>query len=559
MAVPAARHIVITVRPGSGPLAGVRVHRRSPRAAWRAVAVTTCAALVFTIAWLSAPPMGVDLAAQVARGEFWAGHGAAVLDFGWYGGTSPYSYSLITPAAMAWLGGDVNGARILGAVAAVAAGVLLVLLFVRTGARRPVLGGVLGAVGIVGNLVSGRITFTAGLAFGLATLLVLTSRRGWVRYGGALFGGVLTGAASPVAGLFVALAGIALMLTVRSRRVDGLLVAAGSAVSIAAMSLAFGVNGPMNTIPSDTLRSLTVSLLVVVLVPRPPIRMAAVLSAGGVLAAAILSTPVGLNAGRLSATFALAVLAAYAPVPDWIGAARRPHARAWSAGVLTLLLVGVASWQHPVAVRELAGAGNRMASPAAFRPLLTALSRYGPLGRVEVVPTADYWEAAYVAAEFPLARGWLRQADAARNALFFTGHLTAGAYLAWLQSNGVTMVAIARGPVAPGAGQEARLVRRHPSYLTRVWHDEQWTLYHVAGAPSVVDGATLLASTDVGVTLEARSTGDVLVRVRWSRWLAVRGTAACLTRDRNGWTDLHVMAPGRYEVTGSLFHPGPTC
>jgi hypothetical protein len=546
-------------RPADGPAASLRGHRRLPRAARRAVSVTTCAALVFTIAWLLAPPMGVDLAAQVARGDFWAEHGAAVVDFGWYGGTSPYSYSLVTPAAMAWLGGGVNGARLLGAVVAVAAAVLLVVLFVRIGARRPLLGGVLGAVGIVGNLVSGRITFTAGLAFGLGTLLVLTSRHAGVRYGGALVGGVLTGAASPVAGLFCGLAGIALLLTVRSRRVDGLLVAAGSAVSIATMSLAFGVDGPMNTIPSDTVRSLTVSLLVVLLVSRPPIRMGAVLSAGGVLAAAVLSTPVGLNAGRLSATFALAVLAAYAPVPDWIGDPKRPHAGAWSSGVLAVLLFAVALWQHPVAVRELADAGNPMASPAAFRPLLTALGRYPPLGRVEVVPTGDYWEAAYVAAEIPLARGWLRQADAARNAVFFTGHLTAAAYLAWLRSNGVSMVVIARGPVAPGAGQEARLVRRQPSYLTRVWHDKQWTLYRVTGAPSVVDGATLLASTDTGVMLEARTAGDVLVRVRWSRWLAVHGTAACLTPNRNGWTELHVTTPGRYEITGSLSHPGPIC
>jgi hypothetical protein len=51
---------------------------------------------------------------------------------------------------------------------------------------------------------------------------------------------------------------------------------------------------------------------VAVLVPRRPVRVGALLSAAGVLATAVLTTPVGLNAGRLSATFALPVLAGYA-------------------------------------------------------------------------------------------------------------------------------------------------------------------------------------------------------------------------------------------------------
>jgi len=506
--------------------------KRPPATTRWAVPATIGTALAATAGWLSAPPMGVDLAAQVARADFWARHGGAVLDFGWYGGISPYQYSLLTPAAMAWLGGGVTGARWLGALAAVLAAALLVLLLLRTGARRPLLGGVLGTVGIVGNLVSGRITFTVGLAFGLATLLALTAQRRWVRRAGAIAGGVLTGAASPVAALFCGLAGVAVLLTSRSRRLDGLFIAAGSGLSIGVMSLLFGADGPMNTIASDTLRSVTVSLLVAVLVNPRTIRAGALLSAAGVLAAAVLETPVGLNAGRLSATFALAVL--------------------------PLLLVAVALWQHPVAVREVRHAGNPMASPAAFRPLLAELSRSAPVGRIEVVPTGDYWETAYLADRVPLARGWLRQADIARNPLFFDGQLTAGSYLSWLQDNGVSLVAIARGPVAPVGAQEARLVRKREPYLTEIWQGGAWTLYRVAGAPTVLDGATLVSSTAAGITLLAPGTGDVLVRLRWSDWLATRGPAACLAPGPHGWTTLRVRTPGRYTVTGS-FRPGPAC
>jgi hypothetical protein len=552
------------------------------------VAAATGAALAFTAAWLLAPPMGVDLAAQVARGDFWARHGAAVLDFGWYGGVSPYAYSLVTPAAMAWLGAGVAGARALGAVAAVAASALLALLMVRTGARRPLAGGVLGAVGIIGNLVSGRVTFTAGLAVGLLTLLALTARRPWLRHAAAPVGGFLTGATSPVAGLFAGLAGAALLLA-RLRRgsggpagdgdggpgrgsggsagdgdgrpgrwLDGLLVAAGAGLSIALMSILFGVNGPMNTLASDTLRAVTVSLLVAALVDRPALRAGALLSAAGVAAAAVLATPVGLNAGRLSATFALGVLAGYATVPRPVrlpAALYRPRPR---AALLALLLAAVAVWQHPVAVLELRDAGNPMTSAARFGPLLAELSRRGPVGRVEVVPTGDYWEAAYVAAAVPLARGWLRQADTARNPVFFGGRLTATGYRRWLLDNGVSWVAAAPGPAAPVGRQEARLVGSGLPYLTPVWHAAGWTLYQVAGSPAVVVGATLLASTDGGVTLAARRAGDVLVRVRWSRWLAERGPAACVAPGPGGWTTLRVRAPGQYRVTGSL-RPGPDC
>lgn len=524
----------------------------------RALFGTAAAALALMATWLLAPPMGIDLAAQVDRADFWAQHGAAVLDFGWYGGTSPYGYSLLTPAPMAWLGGGVAGAKLFGAVVGVVAAMLLVLLLVRTGAQRPLLGGLLGAVGMVGNLVSGRITFTAGLAFGLATLLALTSQRVWVRRTGGVVGGLLTGAASPVAALFCGLAGVALLATSRSRRLEGLLVAAGSGLSIGVMSLLFGVNGNMNTIGSDTLRSSTVGLVVALLVSRPAVRVGALLSAAGVLAAAVLNTPVGLNAGRLSATFALAVLGAYATVPGWIRVPRMLRDPRWGPASLALLLVAVALWQHPVAADELREAGNPMASPAAFQPLISEIDRLGPVGRVEVVPTGHYWEAAYVASVVPLARGWLRQADTARNALFFDGQLTAASYLAWLQDNGVSLVAIASGPVASVGVDEARLVRKRPSYLTQVWHGGAWTLYRVAGSPSLVDGATLVSSTDAGVTLDASAPGNVLVRVRWSHWLTVHGPAGCLTPSPDGWTTLRVRTPGRYDISGSL-NPGPTC
>ncbi len=536
----------------------------------RAVIGTAVVAVVAAGTWLVAPPMGVDLAAQVAHGDFYAHHGPAVLDFGWYGGLSPYAYSLLTPPAMAWLGGGIGGAKWLGAILAVVGAVLLVLLLLRTGARRPLTAGVIGALCLVGNLVSGRVTFTAGLAFAVATLLATTVRRASLGFTLAFVGGALTGAASPVAALFLALAATAMLLVGpdRQRRLAGLFAAIGAGLSILGMSVFFGVNGPMNTIASDTLRSVTVSLLIAAVVRPPVLRLGALFSALGVLAAAVLTTPVGLNAGRLSATFALPVLAGFATVPHlgrWSATTQaklteyrqRYGARRLSAFALTALLTVVALWQHPVAVRELSAAGDPTSSAQQFSPLLAQLAREQP-GRIEVVSTVAFWEAAYVADSYPLARGWLRQADIARNPIFFTGHLTPAGYHDWLLDNGVRLVAIADGPVSSVSRDEARVVRAAPAYLNRVWRGSGWTLYSVVGSAGLAQGATVVAAAGDGVQLDVPVAQDVLVRVRWSRWLRTSGPGACLRQSPTGWTVLRVRQPGHYPIGGSL-HPGPFC
>jgi hypothetical protein len=160
-----------------------------------------------------------------------------------------------------------------GAIAAVVDSLVLIVLLLRTGAARPLAAGLSGAIG---------------------------SGRSWRRRAGGV-AAALAATASPVARLFTGLAGTALMVSAGwpakrpgavGRGVDGLLVAIGA-----------GAGGWMKVIAGDTPRSFTVSLVVAALVPRRAVRIGALLSAAGVLAAAILTTLVGLNAGRLSATF----------------------------------------------------------------------------------------------------------------------------------------------------------------------------------------------------------------------------------------------------------------
>ncbi|HET9519114.1 MAG TPA: hypothetical protein VFO77_15435 [Actinoplanes sp.] len=520
-------------------------------AARRAVGGTLGAALAAAVAFLLAPPMGTDLSAQTARADFFARHGGAVLDLGWYGGVSPYGYSLLTPAPMAWF-----GVREVGAGAAVLSAVLLVVLLLRTGARRPVAGGLLGVVGIFGNLVSGRVTFAVGVLFALAALVAVTlpGRRRWV---GVTAGALLAAGASPVAGLFVGLAAAGLLLTGAGRRVDAMLLGAGAALPMSVMALLFGVGGRMNISGWDTLRAVTAGLLVAWLVPRRPVRVAAALSAAGVLAAFLIATPVGLNAVRLAAMFTLPVLAGYAVLPQRLRLAGASGAQRAARVALPVVLVAVGLWQPPVSVADLRGAGAPTASVAYFRPLLDELRRRGPVGRIEVVPTGDYWEAAYVAGVVPLARGWLRQADIDRNPLFFDGSLDAERYRRWLHRNGVRLVAIASAAPSWVGRREAELIRGGLPYLTPVWRTADWTLYEVAGEPSIVNGASLVSSTGRALTVDVAAGGAVTVRVRWSRWLRLRGPG-CLAPAADGWTTLRVPGPGRYRLT-SGFTAGPRC
>ncbi|MEQ4302189.1 hypothetical protein ABNF97_12485 [Plantactinospora sp. B6F1] len=547
---------------------------------------------VLTVAFLLAPPLGTDLSAQVARANFFGRHGIAPLDLGWYAGISPYGYSIVTPPLMHWLGADTLGPRLAGALALLVSAAALALLMLRTGARRPVLGGMVGAACIAGNLVSGRITYAIGVAFGLLALLALTSTvRPALRRGLAGTAAALAGAASPVAGLFVMLAGAGKegppLIAFGSRRapslhlsLDGPVLVAAAGVPTVALGLVFGAGGWMNISLADTVTAAVASVLVALLVPRREVRAGAVLATLGVLAAFAIRTPVGLNATRLAAMFALPVLVGYGTLPA--GLVRRWPRRAAGA-VLVAIMALVAVVEPPVSVADLRAAGDPTASRSYFAPLLAELARRPP-GRVEVIPTANYWEAAYVPEAAPLARGWLRQADQAHNRLFLDGSVDAESYGHWLRHNGVRYVALAGAEPSWVGRREAELVRGGLPYLTPVWRHPDWTLYAVAGSPSIVEaigsppvtpgggdppdgaegpvpgtpGVELVRATSAELTVDVPAAGETLLRLRWSRWLRVEGPDACLA-PYGDWTVLRVARAGRYSISGALAGAGPRC
>ncbi|WP_229400350.1 hypothetical protein [Micromonospora okii] len=540
----------------------------------RAVAVAATSAAVLGVVYLLLPRMGSDLSAQVARADFFAAHGTALVDLRWYGGIQPLGYSLVSPPVMAVL-----GVRVTGALASVAAATAFAALLVRTGVPRPLLGGLAGVVTIAGNLVSGRVTYGLGVAFGLAALLALTlpphapPGRRRLRATLVVAGALLASATSPVAGLFVGLAGAALLLT--RRYADGLLLGVAAALPLAVTGLLFGEGGWMNISRTDTTRAVATSLVVAALVAYRPVRAGALLSAAGVLLAALVHTPVGLNATRLVVMFALPVLAAAARLPDRAvrrlpGGLRRAGAtgvalaalpgglrRAGTTGVaLAALLAAVCWWQPPVVPADLKGVGAPTSDPGYFAPLRAELARRGLTGRVEVPPTRDYWEAAGLG-DVPLARGWLRQADIARNPLFFTTvpgatgtgvPLTADSYRAWLADNAVQYVAVPDAELSWVGRAEAELVDGGLPYLTEVWSERRWRLYAVSDpTPLVAAPGALVGQDAVSVTFRMPGPGTARVRVRHSPWLRVDGQA--VLRPDGGWTAVTVSRPGTYRIS----------
>ncbi len=502
----------------------------------RPAAVAATTSVVLAVAYLIAPLMGGDLSAQLARSDFAGAHASALIDFRWFGGTLPYGYSLWVPIVMSWI-----GVRLTGAIAAVVASVLAAQLFARAGARRPVVGGVAAAVCQASNLIEGRVAFAAGMMFGLAALFTFTTddhprRRRVVAAAAA----ILAGAASPVAALLLWLCGGVALL--RRRYVDGAVIIIASALPVAVISGAFGDGGSQVFNPTDAIRAGLVSIFCVAVIPRQhkAIRLGAALGVLLVVAAYVLPTPVGGNAIRLSLLFAVPVVAAFV---DW---------RWWRAAIAVALAVVL---QTPVTLGTLTGAGAPATRAAYFAPLLDEIHSRGDFtGRVEIPELTGHWEAVYAARSVPLARGWLRQVDTELNsAAFYDQAPTAATYRAFLDRNAVQYVAVADARPTFYGRREITLVHDNLPYLQAVWSNPHWTLYAVrAPTPIVATPGTLVDYGPATVTISAPANANVLVRVRWFRYLDLANAAgACIRRDGDDVV-VHTMKAGRYVLTSSL-------
>jgi hypothetical protein len=459
------------------------LYRRSP-----GVVAAGSIAVLFAVAYLLAPPMGRDFSAQLAHAQLAESHWPELLDLRWYGGFNPLGYSVLSPPVMALL-----GVRLTTALAYVATVVLFAALLKRTAVPRPVAGAITGAVCLTGNLVVTRTTFALGLAVGLGALLALMCGRPRLTSGLS----VLAPLASPVAGLFLGVAGGALFLS--GRRRDGVRLAVSAVVPTIAVSLAFSNGGYQTFAEKQALMSLLACLGVAGLCwRRPVVRWGALLSAVLVATAYAIPTPVGTTATRLPELFAAPIIVVAAAIP---------------LGALIAATVSVVLLLPPVSLTEVRERGDPALSPQFYAPLLEQLAGRRAAGPIEVVPTQRRGEAAFVAPLVPIAKGWSRQADIGRNDIFYDGKLNADTYRKWLDDNAISYVAISQGPYDWSAPDEVTLVRSELPYLQEVWSNRTWTLYAVTNPrPFISPPAQVIARDAVSLTASLPEPGEYVVR-----------------------------------------------
>ena len=518
------------------------------------------------LAYLIIAPASPDLAAASYRSSLFAHSGFTIWDNSWYGGHHLPAYSLLAPAIGALL-----GPRLLAAISmTIAAALFTALIDGRFPARAVRIASLWFALGAGVSLLSSRVPFDLGLAIGLGSLLLAQHSRGVSAAALAL----ACSLASPVAGAFLALGFLAWALAGPQRGLPAALCAL-ALVSIALLALAFPEGGSQPFVGSAFFPALAGVLVITALIPRGHGQDGSrVLRAGGLLyalaliGAYLLSSAVGGNADRLGA-LAAGPLAACALV-GVRGDRRR-------ARILLALAPLLLYWQVKAPVSDFAAAASDPGVHASYyRPLLSELQRldigYGRRpARIEVVPLADHWEARWTAPHVMIARGWERQLDRYRDALFYEGsrgakRIAPARYRAWLYEQSISYVALPDAKLDYSARAEAELLRAGPlPYLREVWHSLHWRLFAVAGARPLADPPSVLQSVGSDwLTLTVPRAGAYTVRVHYTRYWSLVSGSGCVSRAPGDWTRVSARGAGQLRLAISvsvarLFSDGPRC
>jgi hypothetical protein len=396
-----------------------------------------------------------------------------------------------------------------------------------------------------GPIFVGTYSYALGLAAGLGALWALQRDRRWLAAAAA----ALTLGFSPLAFVFLCLVLVALALV---RRVGPHALAFVIALAgIAAIQLAalvfFPSSGPYPFRGLELAAVLTVSVLGAELARRS--RHGAILGAfflvwgAASIAMFVVSTPVGENLTRLrSVVFPVMLMTAFVARfrPRWL------TALALSAA----LVYNVAPYAGAVLDRTDVRAAHR----PFWDPAVTFLrDRSTPNYRVEVVPTFDHWEAYWLPrAGIPLARGWYRQIDIARNELFYEKPLAPAAYREWLRGMGVRFVVLPETRLGQkGEEREARLLRSGRSGLRPALRTPQLTIYEVPRPEPILTGpgdpaVTRLDHAGVEGTLPVA--GSYRLKIRYTRYWRVKAGSVCVERLADGMTVVRATRPGRFAL-----------
>lgn len=469
---------------------------------------------------------GSDLPAHFFRVGLVERGGYDVWNNYWYGGHHTPGYGVLFPVLGAAVG--------IWTVAVVSAAVSALLAdVVIRGAigHRSWLASLSFAIGTVTNVAVGRLPFALGMTIGLASLWSAQQR--W-RVASVLLA-TLTAAASAVVSVFLVLIFVAWALVGANTDRRWLLFTAGASVApVLIVAVAYPQGGMFPFRWTALMWTLVVCAGVALLVPSGArlVRVTAGLYALAALGAFFVPTPLGANITRFGMYAAGPVLFATVPLSRRV--------------VLSVAAAIIAWWQWSPAFDAIFRAGrDPSTSEAYYRPLVDYLKATDdPATRVEVVPTRRHWEAAFVADEVPIARGWERQLDMRFNSLFYEAGLTPDRFHQWLLDNGVDYVALADTELDSAGAQERALITTGLPYLRPVLSDQHWRVWAVIDSGGLVDGAAQVTSVDINsVTLRVLDRGDIIVRVHASRFWVTDPTT-CVEATPDGWILVRDAPPG---------------
>ncbi|WP_406394382.1 MFS transporter [Streptomyces sp. NBC_00887] len=482
------------------------------------VLLTTAVAAAVHLLWFFFfANSGGDIAAQDAWAEFVGRHPGTAYNLAWYGGMHPVSYSVVSPYLM-----SVLGVRTTMMIVGTVSSALTALILVRVPAvRNPLACALAGAFAYLCNALSGRVTFGLGMMFALGAVAAVFCwpyrwrYRRWAKAVAAAPLAALATAGSPVAGLFLGVVAAALFLNKRRPGAYAIGLPPVVVVVLSAWMFPFSGTQPMS-IGTLSLPFLF-AVLVFLLVPRDwaTVRTAAAVYGIGTLLTYVIDSQIGSNVSRMAMLFAGVVLLAALPYTT-------PRTRRWYA--LVIAFAGLNFWIGFKGVDDIVRTAPTASWNRELAPLVNQLQKAGAeRGRVEVVPASSHREASALAPYVNLARGWNRQADMKRNPLFYDDTLDAVNYREWLDRWAVHYVVLPTGqPDSSGALQETELVQEGQPYLKAVWSDANWKLFRVLDPVPLADPpATVERAGADELTIRVQSAGRVLIRIPYSRWLAV--------------------------------------
>ena len=505
---------------------------------WHAAPIVL--ALLFAIAYLIWQPRTVDLAAHTFRADLFGKEGFTIWNGQWYGGHHTPAYSVLSPP-LAWL---LSPPVALALSALACAALFPPLARGWFGERSARWGSIWFGAAAATLLFTSRLPFAIGVAFGLAALLALQRRRYRLAIGLA----VLCPLGSPVAGLFLAMAGVAYAIAERrdTRASAWRGWRSPPPPSSRRVFLVAGVpRGRLGAVPEVGLR------------PDPAVR-----------ARLPDRAPARAERAALGRRPLRRRLDARARARDADGRQRRAPRRAlrrarsscarsgarpwtrrlWALPVLAAGFASLAMWQWSPAVRDVI---KYIEDPAAKADYFDAAPRV-PLPAAGPAADRDPVHALALGGlrggDGPGARARLaapaRHAAATRSST--RAQLDRLTYASWLSDNAVRYVALPSAKPDKSSYRERALIEKGLPYLRLRWKSEDWRVYEVLlPAPLVIaqgDAKIVLEQFQSDeVLLDVKRPGEAIVKVRWTPyWFA---SHACV-EPYGDWTKVIADAGG---------------